>query len=78
MNKFVNKRMSVIAYADGVTIWMYVDRNISVDEMEQEGFFNPVKDLMAIGDPIYLIAQDTVKHMWIKTVNPVSLEDMGE
>ena len=75
---FQNKNLSVIAYANGVTIWLYVDHNINIDKMEKEGFFNKVKDLMNVGDPIYLVAQDTVKHMWVKTVNPVSLEDMGE
>lgn len=75
---FENRKLSVIAYADGITIWMYNNRNLSIEKMEKEGFFNPVKDLMAVGDPIYLIAQDTVKQMWVKTVNPVSLEDMGK
>lgn len=78
MNKFENKNLSVFAYMNGVTGWLYVDRSISIDEMEKEGFFDNVKYIMNIGDPIYLIAQDTVKHMWVKTVNPVSLEDMGE
>lgn len=75
---FENKNLSVIAFANSVTIWLYVDRSISIDEMEKEGFFDKVKYLMNFGDPIYLVAQDTVKHMWVKTVNPVSLEDMGE
>lgn len=75
---FQNKNLTVIACANNVTIWLYVDHNLSIDKMEKEGFFDKVKYLMNVGDPIYLVAQDTVKHMWIKTVNPVSLEDMGE
>ena len=73
-----NKNLAVIACANGFTLWMYNDRSISVDEMEKEGFFDSVKHLMAIGDVIYLVAADTVKQCWIKTVNPVSLDQLGE
>ena len=73
-----NKNLSVIAYANGWTLWLYKDYKLSIDDMEKEGFFDRVKDLMAIGDVFYLVAKDTVKHMWVKTLNPVSLEEMGE
>ena len=73
-----NKNLSVIAYANGWTLWAYRDVSISIDDMMKEGFFDRVKDLMAVGDVFYLIAKDTVKHVWVKTLNPVSLEDMGE
>lgn len=73
-----NKNMSVVAYANGWTLWQYMDKTISVDEMEQVGFFDKIKDLMAIGDVIYLIANDTVKQLWVKTLEPVTLEEMGE
>ena len=73
-----NKNLSVIAYANGWTAWLYKDMSISVDEVEKEGFFDKVSDLMAIGDVVWIVCQDTVKHMWIKTLRPVSLEEMGE
>ena len=73
-----NKNLSVVAYANGWTLWLYSDLSISIDEVEKEGFFDKVKDLMNIGDAMWLVCQDTVKHKWIKTVNPVTLEDLGE
>lgn len=73
-----NKNLSVLNFMNGFTLWLYKDFSLSVDEMEKEGFFNKVKDIMAVGDIIYLVAADTVKQCWIKTVNPVSLEDFGE
>lgn len=73
-----NKSLSVIAYANGWTLWQYMDKTISIDEMEQVGFFDRVQDLMATGDVICLVAKDTVKQLWVKTLNPVTLEDMGE
>lgn len=74
-----NKNLNVIAYANGWTLWEYMDRTIGIDQMEEPGFFDRVKDLMAVGDVFYLIAKDTVKHVWVKTINPVvTLEDIGE
>lgn len=73
-----NKNLSLIAYSNVFTIWLYNDRSISVDKMEKEGFFDNAKTLLNVGDVIYLVAADTVKQCWIKTVNPVSLEQLGE
>ena len=73
-----NRNMSVIAFTNGWTLWQYIDKTISIDEMEKVGFFDKVQDLMAIGDVIYLIANDTVKQLWVKTLKPVTLEEMGE
>lgn len=73
-----NKNFSVIAYSNGFTLWLYNDRGISVDKMEEQGFFDNAKTLLNVGDVIYLVASDTVKQVWVKTVDPVSLEDFGE
>lgn len=73
-----NKNFSVFAYSNGITLWLYKDFSLSIDEMEKEGFFDNAKTLFNIGDIIYLVAADTVKQCWVKTVNPVSLEDFGE
>ena len=73
-----NKNLSVIAYANGWTLWHYMDMSVSIDDMEQVGYFDRVQSLMNIGDMMYLVAKDTVKHLWVKTLDPVTLEDMGE
>lgn len=73
-----NKNFSVFAYSNGITLWLYNDRGTTIDEMEKEGFFDNAKTLLNVGDIIYLVAADTVKQCWIKTVNPVSLEQFGE
>lgn len=73
-----NKNLSVVAYANGWTAWLYKDMSISVDEVGKEGFFDAVSDLMAVGDIVWIICQDTVKHMWVKTLRPVSLEELSE
>ena len=74
--KFENRRMSVIAYADGWTMWLYKDMQEPTEEMMHKGFFNPVKDLMAVGDVIYLVGSNGVKHMRIYAVDTVSLAEI--
>lgn len=73
-----NSKFSVITYSNGATIWMYKDLTVSIEEIQQEGFFDPAKDLMAIGDIVYCIGSDTVKQLWVKSLNPVILEEMGK
>ena len=74
-----NKNLAVMAYANGITFWVYCDKTISIDEMEKPNFFESVKDLMAIGDAMWLVASDTVKQLWVKTLTPeVTLEELGE
>ena len=54
---FKNKNMSVIAYANGFTLWHYKsDDNMQIISMN--GYFMPIHSLMAIGDIIIINAQD--------------------
>lgn len=56
--KFKNPNLSVIAYANGWTMWHYVDKDATLEELTVPGFFNPVWHLSATGDIIYLNAKD--------------------
>ena len=55
---FANKNLSVIAYANGFTLWHYAE-NIKMANICEECFFNDVKTLMNIGDMIIINAADT-------------------
>ncbi len=67
---FQNKNLSVIAYANGFTLWHY-----SADEtmatISANGYFNNVKSLMNIGDIIIINASDNtaIKKINITTAN---------
>jgi len=54
---FANKNLSVIAYANGFTMWHYGD-NTKTNEIIKSGFFNTVRTLMNIGDIIIVNAGD--------------------
>lgn len=53
---FQNKNLSVIAYANGFTLWHYAAQE-SISSINATGFFNPVRTLMNIGefDTIYKV-----------------------
>ncbi|MBD5400142.1 hypothetical protein HDR61_00100 [bacterium] len=54
---FQNKNLSVIAYANGFTLWHYVsDEKIAA--ITTAGYFDSVKTLMNIGDVIIINATD--------------------
>lgn len=51
--------MSVIAYANGFTMWHYSSTEHTLAEIVADGFFNPVNTLCAVGDIIIINGTDT-------------------
>lgn len=54
---FQNKNLSVIAYANGFTLWHYAE-NVTMATITASGYFNDVKTLMNTGDIIIINASD--------------------
>lgn len=50
---FQNKNLSVLAYANGFTLWHYTTSD-SLDEIKSDGYFNVVGTLMNTGDIIII------------------------
>jgi hypothetical protein len=55
---FQNKNLSVIAYANGFTLWHYAATE-TMTAIGAIGYFNSVKTLMNIGDIVIINASDT-------------------
>lgn len=55
---FRNKDLSVIAYANGFTLWHYGTSDSLTDIMGNKDYFAPVADLMAVGDIIIFNCSD--------------------
>lgn len=49
-----NKSLTVIAYANGFTIWHYTCTDESLEQVLHDGFFYPISHLCANGDIIYI------------------------
>ena len=62
---FSNKNLSVIAYANGFTLWHYSAKE-TIATISANGYFNQVKTLMNAGDIIMINASDTTA---IKRIN---------
>ncbi len=65
---FQNKNLSVIAYANGFTLWHYA-ANETISTISATGYFNDVKTLMNVGDVIIINASDNTA---IKKINQTS------
>ena len=50
---FQNKNLSVIAYANGFTLWHYKE-NVTLATITASGYFSSLKNLMNTGDIILI------------------------
>ena len=66
---FQNKNLSVIAYANGFTLWHYSAAE-TLSTITANGYFNNLKSLMNIGDIIIINASDNTA---IKKINVTEL-----
>jgi hypothetical protein len=66
---FQNKNLSVIAYANGFTLWHYSAAE-TLSTITANGYFNNVKTLMNIGDIVMINASDNTA---IKKINITEL-----
>ncbi|MBD5389228.1 hypothetical protein HDR63_03155 [bacterium] len=62
---FQNKNLSVIAYANGFTLWHYAAAE-TMAVISATGYFNDVKTLMNIGDVVIINGSDNTA---IKKIN---------
>jgi hypothetical protein len=62
---FQNKNLSVMAYANGFTLWHYSAAE-TLATISATGYFNNVKTLMNIGDLVIVNASDSTA---IKRIN---------
>lgn len=66
---FQNKNLSVIAYANGFTLWHYASADEKMNVITVAGYFDSVKTLMNIGDVVIINASDNTS---IKKVSATS------
>lgn len=75
---FNNSNMSVIAYANGFTLWHYKTQEDNLVDIKYDYFPEKVMDLMAIGDIIIINAKDKTEILTIKKLYPTTLTKLGE
>lgn len=55
---FKNPDLSVVAYANGFTLWQYNGRNENMDDMLADNYFHDIWTICAYGDKILVSALD--------------------
>lgn len=74
---FQNKNLSVIAYANGFTLWHYSD-TVALATISASAYFNNVKSLMNVGDVIIVNASDNTGMRKVTATNPaVTVATLG-
>ena len=76
---FQNKNLSVIAYANGFTLWHYAASE-TLATISTSGYFNSVKTLMNTGDIIIINGSDntSIKKISVDSTNVCSPIEMRE
>lgn len=54
----VIRDLSVLAYAQGFTLWHYKAPSLALDTVDEPGFFDPASDMFAAGDMLMISAQN--------------------
>lgn len=75
---FKNKDLSVIAYANGFTLWHYATTEDTLETIKNNYFNKEVINLMACGDIMIINAADTTEIMAIKSLIPFIFTKLGE
>ena len=55
---FAIRNLSVLAYAQGFTLWHYRGANLNLARVTDGGFFSPAADMLAVGDMMLVSAGD--------------------
>ena len=74
MKKFKNKNLSVIAFANGFTMWAFNDSSLSLDEIMEKDFFADVWTLMSVGDMILVVCKDKSAQIAVTKLDKESVE----
>ena len=76
---FNNKGFGVIAYGNGFTMWIYSTQD-NINTVKEAGYFPiTVRDMMALGDMVIVIAADTTDTLYVSSlIDGVTLKKLGE
>ena len=64
------KNISVVAYANGFTMWHYVSRTDALATASANGYFNVAASLMNVGDVIVINGADTTGMRKVTATTP--------
>ena len=66
---FTIRNLSVLAYAQGFTLWHYKAAGLALADVSEPGFFRPAADMLANGDMLMVSAMDGGQVLFVSDVN---------
>ena len=69
---FAIRNLSVLAYAQGFTLWHYRARDGALDRAAASGFFNSAADMLAVGDMMLVSASDGGRLLYVASASEAS------
>lgn len=72
---FQNKNLSVIAYANGFTLWHYAS-NETLETISASGYFDGVKTLMNTGDILIINGSDNTSIKKVSVSESITVADL--
>lgn len=74
---FMNRNLSVIAYANGFTLWHYRSNDDAMKAITEPTYFCPVKNLIHTGDIVMINAKDeTAIRKFVLADNKVKVKEL--
>lgn len=67
---FINNQLTVIAFANGFTLWQYYAKKEDLQQVCAPDYFANVHTLMNVGDIIIIVAKDGTSIKAVKDLNP--------
>ena len=74
---FAIRNLSVLAYAQGFTLWHYKAGTVTLDQTAKSGFFDNAADMMAPGDMIMISAGDGGRIVFVAATGGVRTDEPG-
>jgi len=69
---FAIRNLSVLAYAQGFTLWHYRAAGSPMAAIAAPGFFDPAADMLAAGDMMLVSAADGGRVLFVTTASEVA------
>ncbi len=66
---FTLRNLSVLAYAQGFTLWHYRAAAAPVARATAQGFFDPASDMIAAGDMVLVSAADGGRFLFVSSAS---------
>jgi hypothetical protein len=67
---FAIRNLSVLAYAQGFTLWHYKAPAATLDVLARPGFFDHATDMLATGDMVMMSARDGGRVAFVARCEP--------